>query len=84
MHEFIRTLAGRLSGESSTPRAQAIFDQVMSKAQFRWGRRAKLFAGASLAIAFREANKSDALRDIAVSLTSVTRMNLSPIPVFVP
>lgn len=69
MQQFIRTLAGRLSGESSVSRAQAIFDQAMSRGRYRWGRTAKLLAGASLAIAFREANKSDSLRDIAVSFT---------------
>ena len=67
MHEFIRTLAGRLSSPSSANRGQVIFDQAMEKSNIRWGRKAKLLAGASLAIALREANKSDSLRDIAVS-----------------
>ncbi|KIP04803.1 hypothetical protein PHLGIDRAFT_180745 [Phlebiopsis gigantea 11061_1 CR5-6] len=68
MHQFIRTLAGRLSCSSSVSRAQAVFDQAMAQGSFRWGRRAKLLAGASLAIALREANKSDSLRDIAYLL----------------
>lgn len=67
MHEFIKSMAGSLSGASSAARAQAIFDQAMAKGSYRWGRKAKLVAGASLAIALREANKSDSLRDIAVS-----------------
>lgn len=67
MHEFIRTLSGRLGNPSLASRAQTIFDQALSTGGFRWGRKAKLFAGASLAISLREANKSDSLRDIAVS-----------------
>ncbi|EKM55926.1 uncharacterized protein PHACADRAFT_144858 [Phanerochaete carnosa HHB-10118-sp] len=68
MHEAIRSIAGSLSSTSSATRAQAIFDQAMRKGRYRWGRKAKLIAGASLAIALREANKSDSLRDIAYLL----------------
>ena len=39
----------------------------MSKGQFRWGRKAKLTAGASVSIAVRESRKSVSLRDISVS-----------------
>lgn len=69
MHEFIRTLAGRLSAAGVANRGQAVFDQAMAKGNFRWGRPAKLLAGASLAIALRGANKGDSLRDLAVSQT---------------
>ncbi|KAI0328122.1 hypothetical protein GY45DRAFT_1362902 [Cubamyces sp. BRFM 1775] len=65
MHEFIRGLAGRLSNPGVTVRAQAIFDQAMTRGHYRWGRRAKLTAGAALAIALRESHKSDSIRDIA-------------------
>ncbi|KAI0747668.1 hypothetical protein C8Q80DRAFT_1336730 [Daedaleopsis nitida] len=68
MHEFIRTLAVRLSNPGVTPRAQGIFDQAMRVGQYRWGRKAKLTAGAALAIALRESHKSDAIRDIAYLL----------------
>ncbi len=67
MHEFIKSIAGRLSFSGSATRAQAVFDQAMSKGGLRWGRKAKLVAGASLAVALRESHKSDSLRDIAVS-----------------
>ena len=81
MYEFIRTLAGRLSCQSSVSRSQAVFDQAMAKGNFRWGRKAKLLAGASLAIALREANKSDSLRDIAVSSPkSLSRNPPRPLP----
>ena len=39
----------------------------MSKGQFRWGRKAKLTAGASVSISARESRKSVSLRDISVS-----------------
>ena len=68
MHEFIRTSASRLSSPGITARAQGVFDQAMRLGAFRWGRKAKLTAGASLAIALRESHKSDSVRDIAVSI----------------
>ena len=74
MHEFIRVLATRVSSPGLTARAQGIFDQAMRLGKYRWGRKARLTAGAALAIALRESRKSDYLRDIAVSL-------LFPLPV---
>ncbi len=68
MHDFIRTLAMRLGSPGATARAQGIFDQAMRVGQYRWGRKAKLTAGAALAISFRESHKSDSIRDIAVSI----------------
>jgi len=67
MHEFIKSVATRLGQLGATPRAQSIFDQAMQRGQYRWGRRAKLAAGAAIAVSLRESNKSDSLRDIAVS-----------------
>ncbi|KAI0806974.1 hypothetical protein C8Q74DRAFT_1188006 [Fomes fomentarius] len=68
MHQFIQTLAMRLSSPGITQRAQGIFDQAMRVGQYRWGRRAKLTAGAALAIALRESRKSDSIHDIAYLL----------------
>ncbi|KAM5542568.1 hypothetical protein V8D89_003529 [Ganoderma adspersum] len=68
MHEFIRVLATRVSSPGLTPRAQGIFDQAMRLGKYRWGRKARLTAGAALAIALRESRKSDYLRDIAYLL----------------
>ena len=65
---------------TTPPAAEAIFDQAMARGQFRWGRKAKLIAGASIAIAAREANKSVSLRDIAVSalLLPLSSASLTP------
>ncbi|TBU29028.1 hypothetical protein BD311DRAFT_693598 [Dichomitus squalens] len=68
MHEFIRTIATRLSNPGLTTRAQGVFDQAMRLGEYRWGRKAKLTAGAALAIALRESHKSDSIRDIAYLL----------------
>ncbi|KDQ59544.1 hypothetical protein JAAARDRAFT_33124 [Jaapia argillacea MUCL 33604] len=58
-----------MSHPGFAPRALTIFDQAKAKdPKFRWGRQAKLLAGVSLAVAFREANQADSLRDIAYLL----------------
>ena len=66
-------------------RAQGVFDQAMRAGRFRWGRKAKLTAGASLAIALRESHKSDSIRDIAVSilLHSLVKTRISAVSGFV-
>lgn len=68
MHTFIKTLCMRLSNPGAAHRSQMIFDQAMARGEYRWGRKAKLTAGASVAVALRESHKSDSLRDIAVSI----------------
>ncbi|CCM03689.1 uncharacterized protein FIBRA_05833 [Fibroporia radiculosa] len=68
MHEFIRSLAARLCSPGTAVRAQGLFDQAMRRGQFRWGRKAKLVAGAAISIAFRESRKSDSISDIAYVL----------------
>lgn len=67
MHEFIRSVASNLGHPGTTSRAQHIFDSAMQQGHYRWGRKAKLTAGASIAIALRESHKADSVRDIAVS-----------------
>ncbi|OCH95199.1 hypothetical protein OBBRIDRAFT_721018 [Obba rivulosa] len=78
MHDFIRSIAMRLSQPGLIPRSQGVFDQAMSKGRYRWGKKAKLAAGAAVAIASRESRKSDSLRDIAYLLdeppTALSRM----------
>lgn len=69
MHEYVRSLSIQMGAQGAATRAQGIFDQAMQRGKFRWGRRAKLVAGASLGIALREAKKGGSLRDIAVSAT---------------
>jgi transcription factor IIIB 90 kDa subunit len=77
MHDFIRSISTRLSNQGLSPRAIGIFTQAMAAGHYRWGRRAKLTAGASIAIALRESHKPDFLRDIAYlideSFNSVSR-----------
>ena len=68
MNTFISSVLSRLNSPGLSPRAQAIFSQAMAKGNYRWGRKAKRAAGASIAIALREAHKSDSLRDIAFFL----------------
>ncbi len=67
MHTFIASVLSKLSAPGMAPRAQSIFDEVMKRGQLRWGRKARLAAGASIAVALREAHRGDSIRDIAVS-----------------
>ena len=78
IHSFIDTLCGRLSNAALSSRAKMIFDQAMTRGHYRWGRKAKLIAGASAAAALREVQKSDSLRDIAVSISSLPQMSIRP------
>ena len=66
-HESIRTLAVRLAHPGIAPRAQALFDLALHRASLRWGRPAKLAAGAAVLFALREAGCPDATPDLAVS-----------------
>ncbi|KAH7910653.1 hypothetical protein BJ138DRAFT_1152434 [Hygrophoropsis aurantiaca] len=68
MSTFITSVLARLNSPGLSPRAETLFTQAMTAAKYRWGRKAKLAAGASIAIALREAHKSDSLRDIAFLL----------------
>ncbi|KAG1754471.1 hypothetical protein EDB19DRAFT_1844392 [Suillus lakei] len=68
MSIFITSVLTKLKNPGLSPRAETIFTQAMTKGKYRWGRKAKLAAGASMAIALREAHKSDSLRDIAFFL----------------
>lgn len=68
MSAFIASVLVRLNHPGLSPRAHAIFTHAMTTGGYRWGRKANLIAGASIAIALRESNKSDSLRDIAFFL----------------
>ncbi|KII88936.1 hypothetical protein PLICRDRAFT_53438 [Plicaturopsis crispa FD-325 SS-3] len=69
MVQFIRSLATTLHAPGLAPRACTLFSQAMSRGKYRWGRKAKRVAGASLGIAFREAHRPDSLRDISFLLS---------------
>ncbi|KAI6005469.1 hypothetical protein EDD15DRAFT_2525625 [Pisolithus albus] len=76
MSTFINSVLTRLNNSGLSPRAQAIFAQAMAAGGYRWGRKAKLTAGACIAIALRESHKSDSLRDIAFLLDE-SRLSLA-------
>lgn len=65
MHSYITSLLSSLSMPGLSPRAITLFTQAMAAGQYRWGRKAKLVAGASIAIALRDAKRPDSLHDIA-------------------
>lgn len=65
---FIESLARSFNATGLSPRAINIFRQAKEAIHFRWGRKAKLVAGACLAIALRESNRPDCLRDISFLL----------------
>ena len=50
------------------PRATTLFNQAKAIGFFRWGRRAKLVAGACIAISLRESSRPDSIQDISVLL----------------
>ncbi len=69
MKEFIASLTTALQVSSGlAPRASTLFAQAMKLGNFRWGRKAKLVAGACLSIALREAKRPDFRHDIALLL----------------
>ena len=66
MHQFTVALASRIGHHALATRAVYLFDQAVQKGGFRFGRKARLVAGASLIIALRENKKGETVRDIAV------------------
>ncbi|KAF9053531.1 hypothetical protein BDZ89DRAFT_976025 [Hymenopellis radicata] len=69
MKEFIASLTTALQVPSGlAPRASTLFTQAMKLGNFRWGRKAKLVAGACLSIALRESKRPDFRHDIALLL----------------
>ncbi|KAH6919002.1 hypothetical protein BKA70DRAFT_1088141 [Coprinopsis sp. MPI-PUGE-AT-0042] len=68
MANFIKSLAISMNAAGLAPRATTLFNQAKSIGFFRWGRRAKLVAGACLAISLRESRRPDSLQDISVLL----------------
>lgn len=66
MAQYTAALAKRIGHPGLFPRTQFLFDQALERGHVRWGRKARLVAGAALAIALREARKGETIRDIAV------------------
>ncbi|KAF8258839.1 hypothetical protein EI94DRAFT_1834753 [Lactarius quietus] len=71
LHESIQILSDRLGhrGVAGTVRAIYIFDTAMQCPTVRWGRAAKLAAGAALVFAIREHDKGDHTHCIACLLS---------------
>lgn len=68
MRELVAALASRIGYPALAARAVNIFELAMQKGNFRFGRKARLVAGASLIIALRENQKGETVRDIAYLL----------------
>lgn len=68
MHWFIKNLARAAFVSSTTERAYNLFQKAMESGQYRWGRTAKLVAGACISIALRESNRPEMFPDLAFLL----------------
>ncbi|KAJ4001945.1 hypothetical protein F5050DRAFT_1720712 [Lentinula boryana] len=70
MRKFISSLCAQMSNPNLNARVCLLFDQSMKNelANFRWGAQAKAVSGACLAVALRESNKPDRLKEIALLL----------------
>ena len=68
MREYVSTLASRVGHPALFTRSLFVFEQAMERGRYRYGRKARLVAGASLAISLREAHKGETIKDIAVSV----------------
>ena len=67
-HDFIHKLADRLGHHGVATRAHAIFDSAMQRTSMKWGKAAKLAAGAAVVFAMREQGRGDRTHHLAVSL----------------
>lgn len=67
MRQYTITLATRLGHPALATRTLFLFENAMRKGKFRYGKKARLVAGAALAIALRESRKGETMKDIAVS-----------------
>ncbi|KAH9955599.1 hypothetical protein BC827DRAFT_865397 [Russula dissimulans] len=65
-HALIRTLSDRLGHRGAAIRAQAIFDSTMQRTSTRWGKAAKLAAGAAVVFAMREQGRGDRTHHVAL------------------
>ncbi|KAJ7273573.1 hypothetical protein B0H12DRAFT_1090061 [Mycena haematopus] len=85
MHWFIKNLARAAFVSGTTERAYNLFEKAMKSGQYRWGRTAKLVAGACISIALRQSSRPDMFPDLALLLgqkvTSLTRAFSSVISV---
>ncbi|KAI5124494.1 hypothetical protein M0805_003021 [Coniferiporia weirii] len=71
MRQYTVALASRIGHPALSTRSLYLFELAMDKGRFRYGRKARLVAGASLAIALREEQKGETIRDIAYLLDEI-------------
>ncbi len=77
IHNLICTLSDRLGYHGAATRARAIFDSTMQRTSIKWGKAAKLAAGAAVVFAMREQGRGDRTHYVAVSSTSFPLFSLS-------
>lgn len=70
MRRYIAALARRIGYSALTNRSTFLFERAMEEGRFRYGRKARLVAGSCLAIALREAQKGETIKDIAVRISN--------------
>ncbi|KAH8117521.1 hypothetical protein DFH11DRAFT_1724511 [Phellopilus nigrolimitatus] len=68
MRQYTEALAKRIGHPALSTRALYLFELAMEKGRFRYGKKARLVSGASLAIALREGQKGETIKDIAYLL----------------
>lgn len=68
MRQYTVTLASRIGHPALATRTLFLFESAMQKGKYHYGRKARLVAGAALAVALRENQKGETMKDIAVSL----------------
>ncbi|KAJ7740745.1 hypothetical protein DFH07DRAFT_751511 [Mycena maculata] len=77
MHHFIKNLARAAFVSGTTERAYNLFEKAMTSGKYRWGRMAKLVAGACISIALRSSNRPEMFPQLASLLgekiTALTR-----------
>jgi transcription factor IIIB subunit 2 len=67
MHQCLASILRRISQPGLFERSCYLFDLGMQRAKYRWGRRARLCAGACVLIALNEQQKGETAATVAVS-----------------
>jgi transcription factor IIIB subunit 2 len=67
MHQYIESILRNISQSGLKDRATYLFNLAMDRAGYRWGRQAKLAAGACIMIALNESQRGETTATLAVS-----------------
>ncbi|TFK72188.1 hypothetical protein BDN72DRAFT_816391 [Pluteus cervinus] len=65
IQEDLKSLSSSVGSPGLSPRAHNLFTQAMALAHHRWGRKARILAGACVSIALREVNKPESVHIIS-------------------